>query len=98
MPQPGEWLQAHIERQERQVSTMREARLRAEFAHLYPGLTPGVWQPAGRIAEAVLANLLLQNIADAPTDDRALPETHFEFRGGPGSSRAGLRGRAGDRQ
>jgi hypothetical protein len=77
---------------------MREARLRAEFAHLYPTLTPGVWQPAGRIAEAVLANLLLQNLADAPADDRALPETHFEFRGGAEPSRASLHKRVGDRE
>src|SRR5919204_395731 len=31
---------------------MREARLRPEFAHLYPGLTPGRWEPASRIAAA----------------------------------------------
>jgi hypothetical protein len=60
---------------------MREARLRSEFAHLYPGLTPGEWQPAGRIAEAVLANLMLQEMAEAPAAERVLPEEHFEFRG-----------------
>ena len=45
---------------------MREARLRPEFAHLYPGLTPGRWEPASRIAEAVLANVLLHQMAEAP--------------------------------
>jgi hypothetical protein len=60
---------------------MREARLRPEFAHLYPGLTPGRWEPASRIAEAVLANLLLHEIGDAPLSNR-LDEAHFEFRGG----------------
>jgi hypothetical protein len=61
---------------------MREARLRPEFAHLYPALTAGEWEPAARIAEAVLANLLLQEMTDTPSPDRLLPEAHFEFRGG----------------
>jgi len=75
---------------------MREARLRPEYAHLYPGLTPGDWQPAARIAEAVLANYLLQQIADAPSPDRALDETHFEFRGGADPLRAGTQERIDD--
>jgi hypothetical protein len=60
---------------------MREARLRPEFAHLYPILTPGHWEPAARVAEAVLARLLLLEITDAPLQDRVLNEEHFEFRG-----------------
>jgi hypothetical protein len=60
---------------------MREARLRPEFAHLYPGLTPGRWEPASRIAEAVLANVLLHQMGEAPQQVR-LDEAHFEFRGG----------------
>ena len=60
---------------------MREARLRPEFAHLYPGLTPGRWEPASRIAEAVLANVLLHQMGEAPMPDRLLDEAHFEFRG-----------------
>lgn len=60
---------------------MREARLRSEYADLYPELVPGQWEPAARIAEVVLARYLLQQMADAPTE-RALNETHFEFRGG----------------
>jgi hypothetical protein len=65
---------------------MREARLRPEFAHLYPGLTPGRWEPASRIAEAVLANLLLHEMGDAPLQGR-LDEAHFEFRGGAEADR-----------
>ena len=49
---------------------MREARLRPEFAPLYPGLTPGRWEPAARIAEAVLANFLLHEMGEAPLADR----------------------------
>ena len=66
---------------------MREARLRPEFAHLYPTLTPGQWEPAARIAEVVLARLLLLEISEAPIQDRVLNEEHFEFRGDtPGSA------------
>lgn len=60
---------------------MREARLRPEFAHLYPTLVPGHWEPAARIAEVVLARLLLLEISEAPIQDRVLNEQHFEFRG-----------------
>lgn len=60
---------------------MREGRLRPEFADLYPTLRPGAWEPAARVAEAVLARLLLLEISDAPVQDRVLREEHFEFRG-----------------
>jgi hypothetical protein len=60
---------------------MREARLRPEFADLYPTLTPGQWEPAARVAEVVLARLLLLQISEAPLQDRLLDERHFEFRG-----------------
>ena len=60
---------------------MREARLRPEYAELYPELIPGQWEPAARIAEVVLARYLLQQLTDGQPD-RALNETHFEFRGG----------------
>ena len=62
-------------------SGMREARLRPEFANLYPTLTPGQWEPAARVAEVVLARLLLLEISEAPLHDRVLNEEHFEFRG-----------------
>jgi hypothetical protein len=60
---------------------MREARLRPEFADVYPELTPGQWEPAARIAEVVLARYLLKQMGSDPMD-RALQESHFEFRGG----------------
>ena len=60
---------------------MREARLRPEFAHLYPTLTPGHWEPAALVAEVVLARLLLLEISEVPITVRVLNEEHFEFRG-----------------
>jgi hypothetical protein len=75
---------------------MREARLRPEFAHLYPGLTPGRWEPASRIAEAVLANVLLHKMGEAPQPDRLLDEAHFEFRGGGDADRASRGDRVSD--
>jgi hypothetical protein len=78
---------------------MREARLRPEFADLYPTLIPGQWEPAARIAEVVLARLLLLEISEAPIQDRVLNEEHFEFRGDlPEESPSGSSGsRAQDR-
>lgn len=75
---------------------MREARLRPEYADLYPELTPGQWEPAARIAEVVLARYLLQRMTDAP-GDRTLDEAHFEFRGGAEPDRDSRRERAADR-
>lgn len=75
---------------------MREARLRPEFAYLYPGLTPGQWESAARIAEAVLANLMLQEMAEAPASERVLPEEHFDFRGAVPGPRAGRKNRTAD--
>jgi hypothetical protein len=75
---------------------MREARLRPNFAQLYPTLTPGEWQPAARIAEALLANVLLHEMTDSPSPDRLLPEEHFEFRGGAEPGRGDARERAAD--
>ena len=74
---------------------MREARLRPEFAELYPELIPGQWEPAARIAEVVLARYLLQQLTDGQPD-RALNETHFEFRGGAEVPATETRRRAAD--
>ena len=73
---------------------MREARLRPEFADLYPTLTPGQWEPAARIAETVLARLLLLEISEAPLQDRVLREEHFEFRGEGADGTTGTPGSA----
>ena len=74
---------------------MREARLRPEYAELYPELVPCQWEPAARIAEVVLARYLLQQLTDGQPD-RALNETHFEFRGGAEVPATETRRRAAD--
>ncbi len=79
-----------------QSNLVREARLKPEAAHLYPGLTPGVWLPASEVG----AKLLLQHLkaSFAPSlGSRLLNEEHFEFRGGIDRGRGNpLRTRYGD--
>jgi hypothetical protein len=60
----------------------REARLRQEYVHLYPGLEPGVWESAAVLSDRVLACRLLLPSGGFVLSDRALSITHFEFRGG----------------
>jgi hypothetical protein len=60
----------------------REARLRPEYAHLYPMLEPDKWELATSIAEKVAATRLLQLAEVFVLHDRVLADAHFEFRGG----------------
>jgi hypothetical protein len=74
---------------------IREARLRPEFADLYPAVEAGVWLPATTVGQ----KLLLWHLAKAvsPQGERLMGEEHFEFRGGAQESvRNGTRTRAGD--
>ena len=68
---------------------LREARLRPEYAHLYPMLEPGVWVSAAGTAEKVAAARLLQLADNYVFHDRVLIDAHFEFRGGVARRRAG---------
>ena len=58
----------------------REARLKREFAGLYPGLKPGVWYNAAWLSAWLFSRV--------PCDGRAesistvVNERHFEFKGG----------------
>jgi hypothetical protein len=61
---------------------LREARLRPEYARLYPMLEPGTWMPATEMAEKVAATRLLQLADTYVLHDRVLTDAHFEFRGG----------------
>ena len=62
-------------------STARQARLKPEFAGLYPPLTPDVWEPAAEMGARVLL-WQVQQRGTAALGMRLLDERHFEFRGG----------------
>lgn len=60
---------------------IRQALLKPAFAHLYPGIPANEWQPVDVLMDQVLA-LRLRALQGVPlTRDRALNDTHFEFRG-----------------
>jgi hypothetical protein len=64
------------------TGTIREARLRPEYASLYPGVQPGVWMPASAIGQQLL--LWHLTAPATPQGERLMAEEHFEFRGGAG--------------
>jgi hypothetical protein len=76
----------------------REARVRPEHAHRYPGLRVGQWESAAVLADRVLAGALLRG-RDTSLWVRVLRDEHFEFRGGGGvlAAEAGGRPRREDR-
>jgi hypothetical protein len=46
---------------------MRKARLKFEFAHLYPGVTPDTWRSAAALAVGPSAGLQPASIATTAT-------------------------------
>lgn len=77
-------------------STIREARLRVEFASLYPPLAPGEWIPAAEAGARMIFHVWTRT-AELDLEARVLHEEHFDFRGGWDRGKpAGLRTRAGD--
>jgi hypothetical protein len=60
--------------------SIREARLRPQYASLYPALEPGTWQPASAIGRQLL--LWHLTAPSLPEGERLMSEEHFEFRGG----------------
>lgn len=59
---------------------LRQARLRREYSHLYPGIPAGVWEVAANLAERLQRRGEWRGTA-AP-GARPLSDAHFEFRGG----------------
>jgi hypothetical protein len=59
----------------------REARLRPEWADLYPGVEAGVWHVAAELVPLVLRHRL-QHRPSWEFTRRILLDEHFEFRGG----------------
>ncbi len=64
------------------MTLIREARLRPEFAHLYPELAAGQWLSASVVGATILMSQL-RSSRPPSLGDRLLPDEHFEFRGGP---------------
>ena len=60
-------------------SRIRLVRLRPEFASLYPGLDPMVWETATELVAKLLAQHALQTSPGYMLSNRVLPEEHFEF-------------------
>jgi hypothetical protein len=60
--------------------SVREARLKPEYADEYPGLTPGAWIPATDLAQKLLERTYARRREGRHT--RTFDPTHFEFRGG----------------
>jgi len=87
---PHAWAIARV------ASTAREARLSPSAAHHYPWIEAGRWQPAAVLADQVVAGRLLRGTHHL-TCGRALPEAHFEFRGGTERPRQSGRPRREDR-
>jgi hypothetical protein len=60
----------------------REARLKAEYARLYPGLDPDVWMPVEALLRHV-TELIHADRTKSPviTGTRLLRQEHFEYRG-----------------
>ena len=66
-------------------SDVRQAMLKPEFAHLYPGIAANEWQPAAVMTDLVMA-LQPRGAAKSVDRDRALDGPHFEFRGVPSAA------------
>jgi hypothetical protein len=75
----------------------REAKVRAEYEAWYPALLAGVWYPANRLREAVVAQLRSGQPRWEP-QGRLPGDHHFEFRGGDTTPRKGRRTRRTDGQ
>jgi hypothetical protein len=60
---------------------VREARLRPEWADLYPGVQPEIWQVAAELVPQVLRHRL-RATGTWEFTHRILLDEHFEFRGG----------------
>jgi hypothetical protein len=69
--------------QGRARADVRQALLKSGYAHLYPGIPPGEWQPAAVMADLVVASRPRPRHHHSQGRDRVLDEKHFEFRGLP---------------
>lgn len=78
------------------VASQREARLRPEYANLYPNVPAGIWMPAADMGVALLRAQLAAT-TPARLGSRLMDEAQFEFRGGrPRAPDTSVRSRLGE--
>jgi hypothetical protein len=65
------------------MALSREVKVKAGSGHLYPEARLGGWEPAAVLARRVADRILARQGYAALLHGRVLPESHFEFRGGP---------------
>ncbi len=61
--------------------SIREARLKPQYAYLYPPIAAGVWTPAAEVGARMLF-WQVQCLGAVQLGERLLDGSHFEFRGG----------------
>ena len=65
------------------MNERREARLKPDFAPLYPGVPAGEWRSVQDILDMVAASRVLRGRRSGELlGARLLDDRHFEFRGG----------------
>lgn len=74
---------AGLESGARARADVRQALLKSSYGHLYPGIPPGEWQPAGVMVDLVRSLGLGPRHQAAVDRDRILDQRHFQFRGLP---------------
>jgi hypothetical protein len=81
--------QHEVENRQQAASTSpgwaREARLRAQYAAEYPGITPAVWMPVAELSAKLIERVHAARREGRHT--RTFDPTHFEFRGGSSGPR-----------
>jgi hypothetical protein len=65
--------------------TLREARLKPQYADEYPGIAADVWMPARDLAQKLVARVHARRKEGLFT--RTFDPTHFDFRGGDAAPR-----------
>lgn len=75
----------------------RQARLKPQYAPLYPDVPPGAWTAATTLAQTLMAGLSNRDGPGAIVEVRLLDDEHFEFRGGQGPPTLRRKSRATDR-
>lgn len=66
--------------------SVREVKLKAEYAADYPGITADVWMSAGELARSLVDRVHARRREGLYT--RTFDPTHFEFRGGDTAPRS----------